>query len=125
MSDEVNVNGALIDALRWFISRAHFDDPATVTIKGPSTSIAAGQFDFSNGEHEVNGVEFYMLLCFWDGDDSRCEISRPHIPGPDGRITGWDERILVYRGTPDPLRPKHSATERADNDPPAMRRRVA
>jgi len=101
------------------------DDPATVTIKGPSTTVAAGQLDYSSTDSQTYGIDYFVLLGFWAGDETRCELSRPKIQDNQGRISGWGERILIYRPTNDPLRPKRQTPVEPAADVPTMRRRVA
>ena len=82
--------------------------PTTKTPKGPNTveAVTNNQFSFEFAEVAYRkGPEpeadtnkeraTWILLLFRASNEVRCEISLPSSIGPDGKIDGWTERILL------------------------------
>lgn len=101
------------------------DDPRTTTIKGPATTLIAGQFDFSRTDDDINGVDYWIALGHWTEDEMRCELSRPLAPDPDGRLSGWAERVIIERPGTAPSGPRRRGRDFAQQKPPLVRRRAA
>jgi hypothetical protein len=89
------------------------DSPCTTSVKGPST-IEAVEANCSQAwlpgmepaetlaDEDESQVTTWLLLIHHAQNEIRSELSQPVAIGPDGRINGWRERILLKTMPLDP-----------------------